>query len=430
MAGRILILEEEGRQVTAIVKALTKQGYEVLVSTDVASGLAEVKQREFDVVMVSIPLGDRTAAEVVKAVRADRPDADVVILAPGDPGTTESLAEAFKAGASACLPRFTDNAAAVRAAIDRVLAVRRLRREKEELRQQLESHATEDALTGLPNRKEFARRLTSEFSRADRVAMPLCLVLVDLDRFQALVDTYGKELGDRLIVRVSEILQTQLRPYDVRARYDVDEFALLLPAMDVSLARTVAERLRKAIERSEIEWQGNRLGCTASLGVSVYGLDNFPSDEALLEGAQDALRRAKMRGRNRTVLFTRARVPGILLVEDSPQDAEFLNALLHSEGFEVKLIDRGGDAVEQVRRGYNGWIFLSLEVPDLGGVETLQRILQIGPAAQVVLLVSDAALVHVGKALALGPAILLRKPFEADQVKRLLSALMTREGGG
>lgn len=430
MAGRILILEEDARLVAALVKALTKQGCEVLVGTDMEAGLAELRTREFDLVLLSIPTGDRPAGEIVKQILADRPDVDIMLTIPGDPSVGSAVGEALRAGASACLPRSTDNASWITAAVDRVMAMRKLRREKEDLRQQLERRATEDPLTGLPNRREFERRLAAEFSRADRIALPLCVILVDIDRFQALLDTYGRELGDRLLVRISDVLQTQLRPYDLRARFEMDEFALILPAMDVTLARSVAERLRKAIERSEIDWQGSRIGCTASLGVSVYGLDNFSGWEAMLEGATDALKRAKLRGRNRTVLFTLARVPGILVVEDQPTDAEFLNALLRAEGFEVKLQNSGGEAVDQIRRGFNGWIFLSLELGDGSGVDTLKRILQIAPGAQIVLLITDQGAQAVPAALALGPAILLRKPFEADQVKRLLAGLMSREVSG
>lgn len=428
MAGRILILEEDAGLVASMVKALTKQGHEVLVNTGLVQGLAELAAQEFDAVILPLPSGEGAPEKALQEIRSARAEADVIFTLPMDRERAAAAADALKEGAAACFPLTSESGSAIRAIVDRSMLVRRLRAEKEELRQQLERRSTEDALTGLPNRREFERRLQAEFSRADRIAQPLCLILVDLDRYQAVLDTYGREVGDRIVLRVSDVLQTQLRPYDIRARWDMDEFALLLPAMDVSLARSVAERLRKAIERSEIEWQGNRIGCTASLGVSVYGLDNFPSSESMLEGAVDALRRAKMRGRNRTVLFTRARVPGILLIEDQSHDLEFLNSMLRVEGFEVKVMLSGNEAIDQVRRGYNGWIFLSLDLNDgAGGVDTLKRIQQIAPAAQIVLLASDKNAAAITQALALGPGIFLRKPFEADQVKRLLANLMARE---
>ena len=150
--------------------------------------------------------------------------------------------------------------------------------------------ALTDTLTRLPNRRAFELALTRELSRAERYGTPFSLVLVDLDRFKQINDTLGHDHGDEVLRRVARFLVEGVRREDVVARWGGEEFALLLPSTRASDALRLAERLRQALEDLD-------LGVTASFGVAEY----LPgeSEEALFRRADQALYRAKERGRNR-----------------------------------------------------------------------------------------------------------------------------------
>lgn len=184
---------------------------------------------------------------------------------------------------------------------------RELRHTHEALRdvnEELERLAHTDALTGLANRRHFMERLGAELERADRYARPLALVVLDLDHFKAVNDTHGHAAGDDVLRAAAEALRSVCRDVDLPARIGGEEMALLLPETDRSGARTVAERVRTRIERrSHTAPDGSSFGVTASMGVATVG-PAARTDEELLQRADEALYRAKEKGRNRVMMAT------------------------------------------------------------------------------------------------------------------------------
>ena len=180
---------------------------------------------------------------------------------------------------------------------DNVQMERRLKLQA--LARDLRFQATTDALTGLFNRLKFNETLVSEMSRAARYGTPLALVLYDVDRFKAVNDTYGHQVGDRVLTHLSRLVADNIRECDVLARWGGEEFAVMLPGCDLEMALAAAEKLRAAIEGTTIE------GCgpvTCSFGVAHH----FAGDtaETFLARADNALYRAKVNGRNRVEFAT------------------------------------------------------------------------------------------------------------------------------
>jgi len=153
---------------------------------------------------------------------------------------------------------------------------------------------TVDALTGLKNRRHFREELDAASSLAVRNQHPLSLVMLDIDNFKQINDTFGHTAGDDVLCALAELLRTGGREYDVVARYGGEEFALLLPATDASGSLALAERLRQSIESHT--WRGMRV--TASFGIAT-ATPAAPDTLALIEGADRALYHSKHRGRNR-----------------------------------------------------------------------------------------------------------------------------------
>lgn len=178
------------------------------------------------------------------------------------------------------------------------LARKRLTRERERFAME----AVTDELTGLLNRRAFNARLAEEVARAERHGTPFSLIMLDLDSFKDVNDSYGHAAGDALLRSVGVLLNSEIRVMDHAVRYGGDEFALILPSTTKTDAWAVAEKIRAALRGLRVDsGDGRRLRTAASVGVAAYGQENHTA-EKLLEAADAALYRAKRHGRDRVEL--------------------------------------------------------------------------------------------------------------------------------
>ncbi len=165
--------------------------------------------------------------------------------------------------------------------------------------------ALQDPLTGLYNRRHLEERLASELAAAQRHGRPVSLLMADVDHFKAINDAHGHLAGDEALKMVAFVLRGAVRKEDVLARYGGEEFVVVARETPLEGAESLAERIRKAIERSRCAWQGQDLGVTVSIGVTVsVGAAEFiagRTERDLLEAADRALYLAKEGGRNRVV---------------------------------------------------------------------------------------------------------------------------------
>jgi two-component system, cell cycle response regulator len=169
----------------------------------------------------------------------------------------------------------------------------------EQTQSDLKKLATLDGLTGVYNRREFNRYLTLEIERSQRECHPVSLVMVDIDYFKKLNDTYGHQTGDEALRHVGRLLREGVRPGDHVARYGGEEFAIILPNASGSEAFAVAERIRASIEAQVIPLSLEQpLTFTASLGFSTFHIDK-DTEATFGQRADQALYYAKHSGRNR-----------------------------------------------------------------------------------------------------------------------------------
>jgi len=155
--------------------------------------------------------------------------------------------------------------------------------------------ARTDALTGLPNRLMCDERLSHEFKQMKRTGIPFSVLLLDLDFFKKVNDTYGHESGDRVLERIALVLSGSIRETDLAARFGGEEFVLLLPRTSMEAALLVAEKIRKAVEGAPDPVAGK---ITVSIGVSEASLEDRGEDE-VIRRADEGLYDAKREGRNR-----------------------------------------------------------------------------------------------------------------------------------
>ncbi len=169
--------------------------------------------------------------------------------------------------------------------------------------QELRREARQDPLTGLRNRRSFDDDLRREVARGNRHGTPGALLMIDLDHFKRVNDTYGHPAGDRLIKEVAAILRRRVRESDVLARLGGDEFAVILPNTSVVEARVVAEAIVDAIRDQSLV--KDEKGVTASVGIAVFGDDPRHSPESIVSEADTAMYAAKDGGRDSVRVFDR-----------------------------------------------------------------------------------------------------------------------------
>ena len=174
---------------------------------------------------------------------------------------------------------------------------------------QVLKYATLDALTGLNNRRQFEIRLKQEVSNASRNKKPLCCIMLDIDYFKKVNDTWGHSAGDCILKNVAKIIIQELREYDIASRYGGEEFCILLPNTKIREAAFVGQRLRTAVENADINISDDKvlgidtLKVTISIGISEFDTTHTQTPEKLYQNADIALYEAKKRGRNRVVVY-------------------------------------------------------------------------------------------------------------------------------
>lgn len=165
--------------------------------------------------------------------------------------------------------------------------------------QGLERLALIDPLTGLFNRRHFDSVLEAELGRVHRKGSSLALLMIDIDHFKVVNDTWGHMAGDRVLARLATLLLLSIRRGDTVARVGGEEFAVVMPGTGRKAALAAAERLREHIASSEFDIGPERIVVRVSVGVAIAVMDDKDGSR-LARDADDALYKAKQRGRNRT----------------------------------------------------------------------------------------------------------------------------------
>lgn len=166
---------------------------------------------------------------------------------------------------------------------------------------QLVLMAATDSLTRLSNRRTGIVRLEEEISRHHRLQSPLSCLLLDIDHFKEINDTYGHLAGDAVLISVADILRQCVREYDIVCRYGGEEFMILLPETGLAAAITVAERMREKISENTVIFNDESIKVTASVGVTQMKYQGQETADSIIYHADCALYEAKAGGRNRVV---------------------------------------------------------------------------------------------------------------------------------
>jgi diguanylate cyclase (GGDEF)-like protein len=300
--ARILIVDDHEDNVELLRARLEARGYATLAATDGEEAIARVEMERPDLVLLDVMMPKVDGIEAVRRIKANRALPFIPIILQTALDSTADKVEGLDAGADDYITK-PINFAELEARVRTQLRVKALVEEVERQRQELERISRTDGLTGIDNRRYLEERLEEQFEHAKRLHEPLSCVMVDLDHFKGVNDTYGHQAGDAILQQLAAILKGEGREIDRVGRYGGEEFMLLLPGTQLDSAVTFAERVRKAVEAHTFSFDGGTLRCTGSFGVSGFPHPVVTNSEALVKTADDSLYAAKALGRNRVVRF-------------------------------------------------------------------------------------------------------------------------------
>jgi two-component system cell cycle response regulator len=283
--GRILIIEDRPESVAWFANAL-QPGHEVASVDTFEEALVRVRGGDYDLIVVSLGMRGFDGLRLCSQLRSLPEGRNVPILVVVTDGDRRKLNQALEMGVNDYLTR----------PVDKNELVARVRTQLS-----LEMAIT-DQLTGLYNRRYMARHLDNLVVSAERSTKPLAFLIMDIDYFREVNNNNGHDIGDEVLREFAGRVSANIRGIDLACRYGGEEFVVVMPDTEVSLAYSIAERLRKSIETTPIAISRapGKLSITISIGIaSTTG----PGDtaDALLHRADQALYSAKRTGRNRVV---------------------------------------------------------------------------------------------------------------------------------
>ena len=308
-AANILIVDDHEDNIELLRARLEARGYETTAAEDGEQALRIVEEQRPDLILLDVMMPKVDGIEVARRIRANKELPFIPIIMQTALDSTEQTVEGLDAGADDYITKpinFAVLEARVRTQLRVKQLVEQVQRQADELQQKADELlrvSRTDALTGLDNRRYLEERLGEAFEHARRLSEPFALLMVDLDHFKSVNDTYGHQAGDTILQQLAEVLRGQAREIDRIGRYGGEEFMLLLPGTTLHAAERLAERVRHAVEAHTFTFPGGTLHRTLSAGVAAWPHARLATPDALVKAADDALYVAKETGRNRVVRF-------------------------------------------------------------------------------------------------------------------------------
>jgi diguanylate cyclase (GGDEF)-like protein len=307
--ARILIVDDHEDNVELLRARLEARGYETDTAADGQQALEHVRAHAPDLILLDVMMPKVDGIEVARRVKSDSTLPFIPIIMQTALDSTESKVEGLDAGADDYITK-PINFAELEARVRSLLRIKNLqeqvegqKRELEQLNERLLRISQTDGLTGLFNRRHVEQELGHMFDHSVRLGELLAVLMVDLDKFKSVNDTYGHQAGDEVLRQMSELLTKAVREIDRVGRYGGEEFMILLPGTSPDEAVTFGERARQAIEAHTFTFPGGEIHRTASFGVASFPHTRIHGCDDLVRAADDALYVAKETGRNRVVLF-------------------------------------------------------------------------------------------------------------------------------
>jgi two-component system cell cycle response regulator len=303
---RILVVDDVPDNVDILDARLSSRGYQVATATNGEEALASVHDQPPHLILLDVMMPGMDGREVARRIKEDDALPFIPIILVTALSEADDVVQGLESGADDYISKpynFRELEARVRA----MLRIKTLQdeldqknRELELANKRLKKLSITDGLTELFNHRHVHQLLHEEFERSARTGESIAVVMMDLDRFKAVNDTYGHPTGDVILYETAKILQDTAREIDMVGRYGGEEFIAILPETDEEPAANFAERVRRAVEEHVFRDGATEVRMTVSCGVASLH-EGVDGPEGLLKAADEALYQAKHGGRNRVV---------------------------------------------------------------------------------------------------------------------------------
>ena len=251
-----------------------------------------------DVILCDLDMPGMDGFKFLSMIKTRKELQDIPVILVTGINDQESKIRGLERGASDYLTKPYDPAELI-ARVKVQLKIKTLQDSLKKSNQALMELSNTDPLTHLSNRRFLMKTLEKELQRCERSQKPMALIMVDVDHFKPVNDTYGHQQGDVVLQTLADQMKAHLRDYDLAARFGGEEFALVLPETALAEAVQVAERLRVAISELRIPTDHDEIRLNISLGVATYPHPKVRTVDNLILEADRALYNAKEKGRNR-----------------------------------------------------------------------------------------------------------------------------------
>ena len=306
----ILIATDSEVDARILEKVLGKAGHHLTRAADGREALSLALQKSPELILTDWLMPEMDGLELTRTLRKSEHAASTYIIVMTAQDGNDELVEAFESGINDYMVKPINHRilhARLGAAHRLIKLQEQARRDREEIRRvlaeqsilnrRLQQMALEDQLTKLPNRRAGLDYLDKEWSRSVRNSEPLLCMLLDIDHFKRVNDTYGHDAGDIVLQRTAQVMQDVMRESDVVCRFGGEEFLVICPGADVEVAKRLGDRIRSAIAKNHINTAEFDGSITVSIGVAVRG-QWHTSVKDLIKQADEALYAAKEAGRN------------------------------------------------------------------------------------------------------------------------------------
>jgi two-component system cell cycle response regulator len=300
VGGRILLVDDRPSSYERLAPILAAE-HTVDVEINPAEALFHAADGNYDLLIVSLSLENYDGLRLCSQARSLERTRQLPILAISDADNNARLLRGLEIGVNDYLLRPVDKNELLARARTQI----RKRRYTDHLRDNVQNSiemAITDALTGLHNRRYMESHLATLGEQASTRAKPLSLMILDIDYFKSINDTYGHDAGDDVLREFAVRIRKSIRGIDLACRYGGEEFVIVMPETDVQVAGLIAERLRRSIasETFAVNKGTKRIDVTISIGLATLDRKDEPVAD-VLKRADTALYRAKNDGRNRVV---------------------------------------------------------------------------------------------------------------------------------
>jgi len=294
--NKVLVIDDN-QVIRRLAKTLlTKRDYVVELAKNGPEGIEAAQKIQPQVILLDVMMPNMDGYEVCRRIKSEETIKDIPIIMVTSKTETLDKIKGLEIGAADYIVKPFDQGELL-ARIATQVKMKNLWEELQEKNRLLEELIKKDGLTDLYNHRYFQDRLAEEFSRARRYDFPMSLIMLDIDHFKQINDNYGHQAGDEILQYLGKLFQQQLSPQAIACRYGGEEFAIVLPGIDLPTAKQYAEKLRLTFKQYRHKTEKAEIQSTISIGLA-YMPKHGNTGHGLLTAADNALYKSKYGGRN------------------------------------------------------------------------------------------------------------------------------------